>query len=176
LKFQLKRILFPVDFSERCRVAAPYVEALSTRFDAELILLHVLEPLTYNSPLSHRGIEPEDFDRLFDANLSRLRVERVVEHWAKHLAEEYQAELTLMHVSSDGESRKALDSLQNMVGSHAHVRVEPGDPAKVVVRTAIELGADLLVIGRKPLADSEGRLDTTAYAIIRRSDCPVISV
>jgi nucleotide-binding universal stress UspA family protein len=260
VKFQLKRILFPVDFSERCRAAAPYVEALSIHFDAELILLHVLEPLTYNTSLSHRGIEPEDFDRLFDANLRRLRVERVVEHgevaraivecasqrlvdlimipthglgtyrrlilgsttakvlhdadcpvwtgvhlrnalrpeavvcrkimcavnlepgsvliadWAKHLAEEYQAELTLMHVSSSGESREALDSLRDMVGSHANVRVEHGDPSKVVVRTAIELGADLVVIGRKPFADSQGRLDTTAYAIIRRSDCPVISV
>jgi nucleotide-binding universal stress UspA family protein len=34
--FQLKRILFPVDFSPRCRGAAAYVESLAGRFDAEL--------------------------------------------------------------------------------------------------------------------------------------------
>lgn len=41
---------FPRDFSERCRGAAAYVEALVGRFDAELILLHVIEA-TYNSTL-----------------------------------------------------------------------------------------------------------------------------
>lgn len=36
-------ILFPVDFSERCRGAAHYVEAIAGRFNSKLILLHVLE-------------------------------------------------------------------------------------------------------------------------------------
>jgi len=36
-------ILFPVDFSDRCRGAARYIEALSGRFNSRLILLHVLE-------------------------------------------------------------------------------------------------------------------------------------
>jgi nucleotide-binding universal stress UspA family protein len=36
-------ILFPVDFSERCRGAAHYVEALAGRFDSRLVLLHVVE-------------------------------------------------------------------------------------------------------------------------------------
>jgi nucleotide-binding universal stress UspA family protein len=36
-------ILFPVDFSDRCRGAAHYAEALAGRFGSRLILLHVLE-------------------------------------------------------------------------------------------------------------------------------------
>jgi nucleotide-binding universal stress UspA family protein len=36
-------ILFPVDFSDRCRGAAHYAEAFAGRFDSRLILLHVLE-------------------------------------------------------------------------------------------------------------------------------------
>ena len=36
-------ILFPVDFSDRCRGAAHYVEAMAGRFKSKLILLHVLE-------------------------------------------------------------------------------------------------------------------------------------
>jgi nucleotide-binding universal stress UspA family protein len=36
-------IVFPVDFSDRCRGAAHYVEALAGRFSSRLILLHVLE-------------------------------------------------------------------------------------------------------------------------------------
>jgi nucleotide-binding universal stress UspA family protein len=43
MKF-LARILAPVDFSERCAGAARYGAALAQRFQAELILLHVLPP------------------------------------------------------------------------------------------------------------------------------------
>jgi nucleotide-binding universal stress UspA family protein len=39
----IKKILFPVDFSARCIGAARYVEALAGRFDAEIMLLHVVE-------------------------------------------------------------------------------------------------------------------------------------
>jgi len=38
-----RKILFPVDFSDRCLGAAHYVEALAGRFGAEVILLHVVE-------------------------------------------------------------------------------------------------------------------------------------
>ena len=44
---KLKKILFPVDFSERTAGAAHYVEALTGRFNAELTLLHVVESADY---------------------------------------------------------------------------------------------------------------------------------
>jgi nucleotide-binding universal stress UspA family protein len=37
------KILFPVDFSDRCRGASPYVKAFAERFGSRVILLHVLE-------------------------------------------------------------------------------------------------------------------------------------
>jgi nucleotide-binding universal stress UspA family protein len=40
---KIKKILFPVDFSARCDGAAHYVEAFTGRFQAELVLLHVVE-------------------------------------------------------------------------------------------------------------------------------------
>lgn len=40
----LERVLFPVDFSERCRGASHYVDALARRFDPRITLLHVLPP------------------------------------------------------------------------------------------------------------------------------------
>jgi nucleotide-binding universal stress UspA family protein len=43
----LKKVLFPVDFSDRCAGAAHFVEALAGRFEAELTLLHVVEPADY---------------------------------------------------------------------------------------------------------------------------------
>ena len=78
--FQLKRILFPVDFSSRCRGAAAYVEALAGRFDAELILLHVVEA-AYNSALEDmRGARKEDIEKFLGSGLRHLRVNMLVEH------------------------------------------------------------------------------------------------
>ena len=265
--FQLQRILFPVDFSDRCRGAAAYVEALAGRFEAELILLHVIE-VTYNSrPEDLQEAELGKFDKFFGKDLKHLRVKRLVDHgeaaqkiiecasanhadlvmiptqgmgiyrrlilgstsakvlhdadcpvwtgvhlekappleavackrivcavdlkpsngrvldWASHLAEEYQAELTLVHVAPGSEAKDArsaaqhsLEHLEERVGSRATIRVEPGEVSKVVTHLAGELKADLLVIGRKAEAGVLRRLDMTAYAIIRQSPCPVVSV
>jgi nucleotide-binding universal stress UspA family protein len=265
--FQLKRILFPVDFSDRCRGAAAYVEALVGRFDAELILLHVIEA-TYNSTLEDlQASQLERFDTFFGRELKHLRVKKVVSHgepaqkiieqasadhaelimiptqgmgvyrrlilgstsakvlhdadcpvwtgvhlenappleavacqrilcavdlkpssirvfeWAARLSEEYQAELTLVHVISGdqtwkarGEMHETPERLQQTAGARALVRVVTGEVAKVVAGLGGELRADLLVIGRKAASGVLGRLDMTAYSIIRQSPCPVVSV
>src|SRR5947209_5382101 len=78
--FQLKRILFPVDFSSRSRGAAAYVEALAGRFEAELILLHVVEA-QYNSSLEDMdAFHEENFGRFFGAGLKHLNVRKLIEH------------------------------------------------------------------------------------------------
>jgi len=78
--FQLRQILFPVDFSSRCRGAAAYVQALAGRFDSGLILLHVIEA-TYNSTLEDlHGARMQDFEKFFDKSLKHLRVRTLVEH------------------------------------------------------------------------------------------------
>ena len=46
--FPPKKILFPVDFSERCTAASRMAETFTGHFQAELTLMHVIEPLTYN--------------------------------------------------------------------------------------------------------------------------------
>jgi len=100
--------------------------------------------------------------------------------WANQLAKEYQAELTLLHVVTDTDTSdpasEALKELQKTVGSNAELRLGDGDPAKTVAQTARDLGADLLVIGRRAEIGLLGRLEVTAYSIIRQSPCPVVSV
>ena len=260
----MRRILFPIDFSARCLGAAAYVEAMAGRFDAELTLLHVVEPPTYNSSLEEPPVvRPESFDAFLGADLKYLRVSRVVEHgeaarkivecaqslkadlimlptqgkgifrrlllgstaakvlhdadcpvwtgvhlenappldailcrrivcaidlhessarvlaWAHGLAQEYQAELTLVHaVPNSGRSAAmdAIDRLQSNAGTRVAVRFCEGDPARAVTSMAADLTADLMVIGRRSLGGPFGRLEMTAYAIIRESPCPVVSV
>src|SRR5215472_4156489 len=58
----------------------------------------------------------------------------------------------------------------------ANIVIEEGQPAEAIGRVAKQLYADLLVIGRNPVHSVLGRLLENAYAIIRESPCPVVSV
>lgn len=75
-----KTILFPVDFSPECRIAAGYVSSFARLFDAELILVHAelypVEPYVWE-PQTQRLSEMLEH---FEADLfTGLRVRRVVE-------------------------------------------------------------------------------------------------
>lgn len=45
----IKKILFPVDFSQRAVGAARYIESIAGRFEAEIMLLHVVDLATHVS-------------------------------------------------------------------------------------------------------------------------------
>jgi nucleotide-binding universal stress UspA family protein len=96
--------------------------------------------------------------------------------WANHLAKEYQAELTLLHVSDDPGAHAQLEALKKSANARGTVRVVQGEPAKMVPEVARHWGADLVVIGRRAEVGLLGRLEMTAYTIIRQSPCPVVSV
>ncbi|MGA3074447.1 MAG: universal stress protein [Bryobacteraceae bacterium] len=111
--------------------------------------------------------------------------------WATAMQKEFGARLTVVHamaVSSaagqdDARAREMelavrddLARLQQRFGTEAELAIEPGDPPKVVCEMAEKRHAGLLVIGRGSAAGVFGRLRTNAYAIIRQSPCPVVSV
>ncbi len=77
--FHLQRILFPVDFSERSLGAGRYVRALAERFNAELVLLHVVEPSTYdNSVIDKVAVRKMELQLFLAGELRPYRVERMV--------------------------------------------------------------------------------------------------
>jgi len=60
----LKKILFPVDFSEQCVGEARYVEAIAGRFEAEIKMLHVVsdgEQVLARELLPSRQVELDGF-------------------------------------------------------------------------------------------------------------------
>jgi nucleotide-binding universal stress UspA family protein len=113
--------------------------------------------------------------------------------WAALLAREFGAPLTLLHVTTcepdygdDSEvnwrvdvreaARAELQRLTGFVRVEAECVVEGGEPSKVICAAAARMGAGLVVIGRGSAAGVFGRLRTHAYAIIRESPSPVVSV
>ena len=115
--------------------------------------------------------------------------------WAMGMQKEFGARLTVVHAmacSQQGDGageaggrwsvemeqsvREEITRMQDRYGAEADLVIEPGDPPKVVCDLTARQKADLLVIGRGSAAGVFGRLRTNAYAIIRQSPCPVVSV
>ena len=113
--------------------------------------------------------------------------------WANQLAEAFCAGLILVHATPLGESRfgdmfepewrtrveeRIRERMTELAaGIHtAAVVIEAGNPAEVVAATAERFDTQLAVIGRSEAGGMFGRLRTNAYAIIRQSPCPVVSV
>ena len=109
--------------------------------------------------------------------------------WAASLAAEYEAALGIVHATAEmplaytavslqkdltqsvsEQAKKEIESLQKAAGTAARVFIDSGNPATVIARAAKEFDADLLVIGRHESGPGD------AYAILRDSPCPVISI
>lgn len=112
--------------------------------------------------------------------------------WADGLRRLFEARFTVMHAAAAvpptenndtmranlrRAAEKELRSVMDAAGvSGAELLVESGEPAHAICDAATNLKADVLVIGRGSAAGVFGRLRTNAYAIIRQSPCPVVSV
>ena len=115
--------------------------------------------------------------------------------WAAEFAREFEAQLTVAHItpSLDGRVGETFDpewrgslaqnaqenimALQKSAGTNAGVMIADNNSIpQGVCSAASELEADLLVIGRDTAGGLLGRLRTNAYSIIRQSPCPVVSV
>lgn len=113
--------------------------------------------------------------------------------WATGIGREFGAKLSILHVATcaqapgqagagwrsemEAKIRQEITLLQERAGAvDAEVVVRPGDPPKVVCAETQRLQADMLVIGRGSAGGRFGRLRANAYAIIRQSPCPVVSV
>jgi nucleotide-binding universal stress UspA family protein len=109
-----KRILFPVDFSQQSIGAAHYVEAFTGRFDAQLIVLHVIEPPSYNDTLTDRSVQRKQrLDAFLAKELAYFKVERMIAEGDPatnilKVANVKQADLIMMPTHGHGPFRALL--------------------------------------------------------------------
>jgi nucleotide-binding universal stress UspA family protein len=114
--------------------------------------------------------------------------------WAAEFAAEFHARLTLVHALPSIQynemsyydeglprlyrevAQQKSDELQKRTGTTADVILETGPVAEVVRNAAVAQKGDMVVIGRHENPGLLGRLRANAYAIVRESPCPVVSV
>ena len=114
--------------------------------------------------------------------------------WAGEFAAKYESRLHVVHVLPSPEAgqaryfdvefqaalhrsaKEAVEALLASSGRGADVLIEHGAVAKAVRAAAESVKADCVVIGRHASSGLLGRLHADAYAIVRESPCPVVSV
>jgi nucleotide-binding universal stress UspA family protein len=74
------------------------------------------------------------------------------------------------------EAKERIGELQSKAGTDYRVCVHGGDPAEVVQKAASAHSANLVVIARGAILGGLGRLRTHSYAIVNKSQVPVLSV
>jgi nucleotide-binding universal stress UspA family protein len=118
-----RSILFPVDFSERCRFAAPLVRMMAEKCHADLTVMHVIElPVSVYSTIGHEIIldlpamsraAGEQLATFVRAELTGIPLHTVVEegHAASSIAQfaaEHGIDLVMMPTHGYGPFRRAL--------------------------------------------------------------------
>ena len=134
----IKRILIPIDFSEHSKNALRYAIPFAKQFDAELLLVYVVEPTIYPADLSFGQIgipslEPELRQR------GKEELERLVE---KQIAGQVRAKTTIRTGKPfieiiETAKQEHIDLI--IIATHGHTGVEHilfGSTAEKVVRKA----------------------------------------
>jgi nucleotide-binding universal stress UspA family protein len=112
--------------------------------------------------------------------------------YAGTLAREHSAKLTVLHVLEDAQLKGIADRAVVMQGIEQKLaalmgrdadgvqlccRVEVGKVVPTILRTEVEIDADLLVMGVRPWSGFRDRLMwPNAYEIVREAACPVLTV
>jgi len=73
------------------------------------------------------------------------------------------------------DAREEIGKIQASLHLDIPLCVAKGDVAQAVDEIAGRFGSDLVIIGRGVMQERLGRLRTNAYAIVRKSLCPVLS-
>ncbi len=146
----IELVLAPVDNSDRAERAAEYAVAVADRYRANLHLLHVIDERIA------RGIQTGDVDAAAVADEHRAFTAAV-----RHQLADADGIGDFSHSSAAGFS---VSSLSRMPGS-------------VVLDTAEELGADIIVLPRETPSESpEETLGKAALYVLEYASQPVLSV
>jgi nucleotide-binding universal stress UspA family protein len=144
----LKKILYPTDYSEYSLAALPYAVRLARQNDAELYCLHVVE-MPHEEYLTSEYMVPLNVPHVPEDKIlrtARARLERFV---AENLA--------------------GVDRVTS--------RVLIGVPFIEIIRYARDQSIDLIVIGTHGhSALAAMLLGTVAEKVVRKAPCPVLTV
>lgn len=146
----ISKILVPTDFSDDSARALEYAEELARKFTAEIILIHVDQPL---APVM---IAPE-----FGTGFDMEAMGRIAEE---------------QRLSAQRELDKTINRLRD-AGSKARGMLRVGAPFLEIINAAQAEAADLIVMGTHGRTGlSHVLMGSVAERVVRKAACPVLTV
>ncbi len=144
----IKKIAFCTDFSENADQAFDMAFDLTQKYQAQLLLIHVVPPLVFPSPVM------EDFiSEQASLQFSEDAIQRAMEQIDKN------------YIGKMGDYKNSL------------VRVLSGHPASEILNFVDQENVDLVVMGTHGFTGlAHFFLGSTAEKVVRRADCSVLTV
>ena len=153
----IKKIMVGIDFSPYSKDTLAYAAALAERFQAELIVVNV--------------INKRDIDTIL--KVAEGQFDRKIEKYVKKAAEEYTKRV-------EEDRSRQMEKLIDEIGCSDLIiqkvsRV--GVPFEELINAIKDNGADLMVMGQKGRSDLTGVLfGSNAEKVFRRCPIPLLSV
>jgi nucleotide-binding universal stress UspA family protein len=148
----ITKILVPVDGSPHADTAVEWASALSAKFDAPLLLLHVIA--RWGTELSPAELRP-----LADVERTPVTEWDVLESLGRRIAD------------------AAAERARTRGATRIETTVELGDPAQTILEQAKTHGADLIVMGRRGLGPLPGLfLGSVSTKVLHLADCACLTV
>jgi nucleotide-binding universal stress UspA family protein len=154
----IQKILYATDLSDNSRRAFGYAAGLAERYNAEMMVVHVVEPInpnTYMQISSMMGetewinLQMERDNRLIEDIKSRLN----------HFCLELQAGANSFRLDDD------------------HILVRKGIPVDQIIKLAVEGNADLIVVGTHGYGlVKDALMGGTVRRLVRQIEKPVLVV
>ncbi len=175
MRSMIKKILVPVDGSTHSIKAVELASDLASKYDAEIVLLHVLL----------RGHMPEGLKRAM-----AVEVPRRSGAGAGNLVN-YPQEI-LARVDDKKATQLSVDQL-NFIGTamltgvaelchdrgvkKVSKKIEEGNPVEIIVNLARSAKVDMIVMGRRGLSELKGMLmGSVSHKVTNLSDCTCVTV
>jgi len=142
----VKKILWPTDFSTAAAVAESYVLSLTQRFDAEVHLIHVAEDLT-------------QYEHYWGSGPDTKHIEELNEYALK--------------ISKERLEQLCKDKLTGCPRYQIHI--VRGDPAKEILNTINEIRPDLVIMATHGMKGNFP-FGSVAERVVKNSPVPVLTI
>ena len=146
MELQLHKILVPIDFSENAKSALRYASQLAGLFHAEIILIHVLEPMLY----------PPDF------SLGQIILPSIDTHEIEDKANEELQKLAEIEVAKDLKKQVIVKSGKPFAEIIQIAKEENID--LIIISSHGHSGMEQIIFG------------STSEKVVRKAPCPVLTV
>jgi len=155
---KIRTILYATDLNEHAPFVFRYAVSLAQRYDAEIVLLHALEPLSTTGESLIRNVLPQkELEALREEGMKQVRAQ-IHERLERFCTEE-------------------LGKEPAKIGEIARVQVLHGPPARTILEQARSHQADLIVMGTHGHSGvARVFLGSVANKVVQQSEIPVLVV